>query len=152
MTTMGPDRYDGDDAGDTPAGDAEHQARVAEQVASLAHELFDMAREGNASTLAAYLDSGAPVDLTNEAGDTLVMLAAYHGNTSTVRSLISRGADVNRANDKGQTPLAGAVFKGADDIVEILVKAGADPAAGTPSALDAARMFNKAEYLSLFGA
>lgn len=76
-----------------------------------------MAREGNASTLAAYLDAGAPVDLTNEAGDTLVMLAAYHGNASTVRSLVARGADVNRANDKGQTPLAGAVFKGSDDIV-----------------------------------
>ncbi|OHU26485.1 hypothetical protein BKG77_14655 [Mycobacteroides chelonae] len=110
-----------------------------------------MAREGNASTLAAYLDSGAPVDLTNQAGDTLVMLAAYHGNASTVRSLIARGADVNRANDKGQTPLAGAVFKGSDDIVEILVKAGADHTAGTPSALDAARMFGKDEYLSLFG-
>ncbi|OHU44860.1 hypothetical protein BKG80_00655 [Mycobacteroides chelonae] len=152
MTTMEPDRDDAGEAGNSPAEEAEHQARVAEQVAALAHELFDMAREGNASTLAAYLDSGAPVDLTNQAGDTLVMLAAYHGNASTVRSLIARGADVNRANDKGQTPLAGAVFKGSDDIVEILVKAGADPTAGTPSALDAARMFGKDEYLSLFGA
>lgn len=144
---MEPDRDNPNDQ----AGEAEHQARVAEQVAALAPQLFDMAREGNASTLAAYLDSGAPVDLTNEAGDTLVMLAAYHGNTSTVRSLIARGADVNRANGKGQTPLAGAVFKGSDEIVEILVKAGADPTAGTPSALDAARMFGKGEYLGLFG-
>ncbi|WP_155940486.1 MULTISPECIES: ankyrin repeat domain-containing protein [unclassified Mycobacteroides] len=149
---MEPDRDEGGDAGDPSAGEAEHRARVAEQVAGLADELFAMAREGNASTLAAYLDAGASVDLTNEAGDTLVMLAAYHGNASTVRSLVSRGADVNRANGKGQTPLAGAVFKGADDIVDLLLKAGADPAAGTPSAVDAARMFGKDEYLSLFGA
>ncbi|CPW42567.1 Putative ankyrin-like protein [Mycobacteroides abscessus] len=48
---MEPDRDNPDDQ----AGEAEHQARVAEQVAALAHELFNMAREGNASTLAAYL-------------------------------------------------------------------------------------------------
>jgi ankyrin repeat protein len=120
-------------------------------LAELAGRLFDMARSGNAATLAAYVDAGVPVNLTNGAGDSLVMLAAYHGHPETVRVLAERGADVNRPNDRGQTPLAGAVFKGEDEVVELLVAAGADPAAGHPSAIDAAQVFGRAGYLELFG-
>jgi ankyrin repeat protein len=120
-------------------------------VLELAHRLFDMARAGDSASLAAYLDAGAPVDLTNAAGDTLVMLAAYHGHADTVRALTARGADVNRVNDRGQSPLAGAVFKGEDEVVRALVDAGADPAAGAPNAVDTARMFERAGYLEMFG-
>ncbi|MBY6368751.1 ankyrin repeat domain-containing protein [Rhodococcoides corynebacterioides] len=120
-------------------------------VADLATRVFDMARAGEATTLAAYVDAGVPVDLTNDSGDTLLMLAAYHGHSETVTALIHRGADVGRANDRGQTPLAGAVFKGEDDVVRALVDAGADPDAGRPSAVDAARMFGRDDYLDLLG-
>ena len=122
-----------------------------DEVIDLAQRLFDMARAGDAATLAAYLDAGAPVDLTNAAGDTLVMLAAYHGHRDAVRVLTDRGADVNRVNDRGQTPLAGAVFKGEDEVVRVLVDAGADLAAGRPNAIDTARMFGRTGYLDLFG-
>ncbi len=37
-------------------------------------------------------------------------------------------------------------------MIEVLLEAGADPAAGTPSAVDTARMFGKADLLELFGA
>jgi ankyrin repeat protein len=90
--------------------------------------------------------------MTNDAGDTLLMLAAYHGHTETVVALLEHGADPNQANDKGQTPLAGAVFKGSDDIVRALVGAGADPAMGFPSAVETARMFGRTELLELFEA
>jgi ankyrin repeat protein len=122
-----------------------------DEVVELAQRLLDMARAGDAEALAAYLDAGAPADLTNAAGDTLVMLAAYHGHAETVRVLAERGADVNRVNDRGQTPLAGAVFKGEDDVVRVLVAAGADPAAGAPNAVDTARMFERRGYLEMFG-
>ena len=46
------------------------------EVLDLASRLFDMARSGDAATLAAYLDAGVPVNLTNTNGDTLVMLAS----------------------------------------------------------------------------
>lgn len=108
-----------------------------------------MARTGDTDSLASYLDAGVPVDLNNEAGDTLVMLAAYHGHAATVSLLVSKGADVNRPNDKGQTPLAGAVFKGEDDVVRALVDGGADPHGGHPSAIDAARMFGREDYLGM---
>ncbi|MYR07520.1 ankyrin repeat domain-containing protein [Gordonia sp. SID5947] len=106
-----------------------------------------MARAGDAEMLRAYLEAGVPVDLRNQAGDSLLMLAAYHGSAPAVNALLEHGADANGANDKGQTPLAGAVFKGHDDVVEILVRAGADPHAGTPSAHDAAQMFGRADYV-----
>ena len=122
-----------------------------DDIAELAGRIFDMARNGDAATLAAYLDAGVPVDLTNSAGDTLVMLAAYHGHPATVQVLTMRGADVNRVNDRGQTPLAGAVFKGEDEVVRLLVEAGADPYAGGPNAVDAAQVFGRTEYLELFG-
>lgn len=122
------------------------------QVIELATKVFDLARGGEADALAAYVDAGVPANLTNDRGDTLLMLAAYHGHTPAVTALVERGADPDRANDRGQTPLAGAVFKGEDAVIKALLAAGADPTAGTPSALDTARMFGKADLLELFGA
>ncbi|MDT7744778.1 MAG: uncharacterized protein QOE59_3856, partial [Actinomycetota bacterium] len=118
-------------------------------VAELAGRLFDLAREGDAGALAAYVDAGVPVNLTNDAGDTLVMLAAYHGHAEAVRALVARGADVNRLNDRGQAPVAGAVFRGEDDVVHALVDGGADPLAGHPTAVDTARMFGREDLLAV---
>jgi uncharacterized protein len=122
---------------------------VPTEVAELAGRVFDLARDGDAATLAAYVDAGVPVNLTNDAGDTLVMLAAYHGHADAVRALVARGADVNRCNDRGQAPVAGAVFKGEDDVVRALVDAGADPLAGHPTAVDTARMFGREDLLAV---
>jgi len=118
-------------------------------VRELATRVFDMARDGDAASLAAYLDAGVPVDLTNEKGDTLVMLAAYHGHADAVAVLAARGADLDRLNDRGQAPVAGAVFKGEDAVVRVLVEAGADPLAGHPTAVDTARMFGREDLLAL---
>jgi ankyrin repeat protein len=124
-------------------------AAGAEQLAAIAHFVFDLARNGEDERLAAYLDGGVPVDLTDASGNTLVMLAAYNGQPSTVKLLADRGADVNRLNDRGQSPIAGAVFKAEPDIVRTLLAAGADPAAGSPNALDTARMFEQTDLIAL---
>ncbi|MGI5336712.1 ankyrin repeat domain-containing protein [Streptomyces sp. CA-181903] len=120
------------------------------EVLQLAAKVFDLARHGDTDTLAAYVDAGVPPNLTNDRGDTLVMLAAYHGHPRTVAALLDRGADPNRANDRGQTPLAGAVFKSEDEVVRLLVAHGADPAAGVPSAVETAGMFGRQDLLELF--
>uniref|UniRef100_A0AAU2VE46 Ankyrin repeat domain-containing protein n=1 Tax=Streptomyces sp. NBC_00003 TaxID=2903608 RepID=A0AAU2VE46_9ACTN len=122
------------------------------EVVELAAKIFELARQGDAGTLAAYVDAGVPANLTNDRGDSLVMLAAYHGHAEAVAALLARGAEADRANDRGQTPLAGAVFKGEDAVIKALLAGGADPSAGTPSAVDTARMFGKTDLLALFGA
>lgn len=83
---------------------SEHQDAPDEDVVELAGKIFDLARQGEAATLAAYLDAGVPANLTNDRGDTLVMLAAYHGHADAVTVLLERGAEADRANDRGQTP------------------------------------------------
>ncbi|MFD6285556.1 ankyrin repeat domain-containing protein [Streptomyces sp. NPDC060205] len=122
------------------------------EVVELATKIFDLARQGRTEALVAYVDAGVPANLTNDRGDSLVMLAAYHGHADAVSALLERGAEADRINDRGQTPLAGAVFKGEDAVIRVLLAAGADPSAGTPSAVDTARMFAKADLLDLFGA
>jgi hypothetical protein len=118
-----------------------------QEAVDLAHALFDLARQGHGDRLAAYVDAGAPVDLADPQGNTMLMLAAYHGHADTVRALAERGADVDRVNDRGQSPLAGALFKGEDDVVSLLLQHGADPDAGTPTARQTAQMFGRAELL-----
>lgn len=129
-----------------PHGEQDEDAAAVE----LATRIFTAARAGDTSTLIGYLDAGLPVDLCNDSGDTLLMLAAYHGHADTVTVLLGRGADPNRLNDRGQAPVAGAVFKGEDEVVAVLLDGGADPDVGMPSAVDTARMFGKGELLARF--
>jgi uncharacterized protein len=120
------------------------------EVAELANRAFAAARAGHADELESLVKAGVPVNLNNEGGDTLVMLAAYHGHSGAVATLVRLGADANQANDRGQTPIAGAVFKAEDEVVRALLDGGADPFAGHPSAVDTARMFGRHELLALF--
>jgi uncharacterized protein len=118
-------------------------------VVELAGRVFDLARAGSTEDLAAYVDAGVPVNLTNDKGDTLLILAAYHGHPETVGSLLDRGADSARVNDRGQTALAAAVFRQSADSVTRLLAAGADPDAGGPSARATAAFFELPEMLRL---
>lgn len=110
--------------------------------------MFDFARSGDVS-LAKYVDQGLPVNLTNSAGDTLLILAAYHQHVELVDALVERGADHTRVNDRGQTALAAAVFRQSRQVAERLLAAGADPALGAQSALDIARFFELRDMQAL---
>ncbi len=135
-----------------PEHAAHHDQEPADDpdVLQLAAKVFNLARQGGTDTLAAYVDAGVPANLSNDKGDTLLMLAAYHGHPQTVAALLERGADPDRPNDRGQTPLAGAVFKGERAVIEALLDGGADPTAGTPSAVETARMFGNDDLVALF--
>ncbi|SFT52600.1 hypothetical protein SAMN05660657_01340 [Geodermatophilus amargosae] len=118
-------------------------------VLELARRVFGLARSGATEELAAYVDAGVPVDLTNEKGDTLLILAAYHDHPETVAALLALGADSGRANDRGQTALAAAVFRRSEAGVRTLLDAGADPDAGGPSARETAAFFDLPEMTAL---
>jgi ankyrin repeat protein len=105
-------------------------------------QIFDLARHG-ADVLLDLVDAGLPVDLADEVGNTLLMLAAYHGHADLTAGLVERGADVNRLNSKNQAPLAGAIFKNESDVIRVLIEHGADVDAGTPSARATAQMFGR---------
>ena len=111
-------------------------------VIEMAGRVFDLARAGSTEQLAAYVDAGVPVNLTNDKGDTLLILAAYHGHPDTVAALLARGADHGRVNDRGQTALAAAVFRQSAPSVTRLLEAGADPDVGGPSARATAVFFD----------
>ncbi|WBB81161.1 ankyrin repeat domain-containing protein [Micromonospora sp. WMMD882] len=122
-----------------------------DETLAFAHRMFDLARGGASAELAAQVDAGLPVNLTNSKGDTLLILAAYHAHPETVAALLARGADHARANDRGQTALAAAVFRSCDEAVRALLDAGADPDHGSPSAVETARFFDLGPMLTLLG-
>jgi len=111
--------------------------------------VFDLAREGGTAELAPLIDAGLPPNLTNDKGDTLLMLAAYQDHPDTVRLLLERGADTARVNDRGQTALGAAVFRRSSASVTSLLAHSADPALGSPSALEVAAFFDLPDMLAL---
>ena len=119
---------------------------------AFAHRMFDLARSGGTAELAANVAAGLPANLTNDKGDTLLILAAYHDHPATVAALLEHGADPSRVNDRGQTALAAAVFRRSRDSVTALLAAGADPADGSPSALETAVYFDLPEMAELLRA
>lgn len=118
-------------------------------VAELMARLFDYARDGDEQLLD-YIAQGVNVDMVNHEGQSFVMLAAYHGHADLVSQLGAAGADVNLLNDRGQSPLAGAIFKKEDAVIDALISAGADVQAGTPNAIDTARMFGREDVIERF--
>ncbi|GAA6010817.1 hypothetical protein JCM10207_005858 [Rhodosporidiobolus poonsookiae] len=125
-------------AGEAPSG-------LTPEAIALARTFFTAARTGSVPSLQPALEAGLPANMTNENGDTLLMLAAYHGHAEVVRLLLKHGADPNRLNDRLQSPLAGALFKDETAVVEALLEGGANPDVGQPTAWQAARMFGKLE-------
>lgn len=100
----------------------EEKARFSE----LCQMAFDFARNNEHETLSRMIDAGLSPNLTNEKGDSLLMLASYNASFETTKMLLKKGAEVDKKNDRGQTPLAGVAFKGNLEIVKLLVENGAN--------------------------
>jgi uncharacterized protein len=71
--------------------------------------LLYAAREGCVDCVAALVDGGADVDLTDPDGMTPLVLALLNRNFDTAGALIEKGADVNRWDWWGRSPLYLAV-------------------------------------------
>ncbi|ESZ91596.1 ankyrin-like protein [Sclerotinia borealis F-4128] len=120
-------------------------ASLPPEAIAFATKIYDAARNGDIEIFEQALPAGLPANMTNEKGDSLIMLAAYHGHAPLVQLLLQHGANPNSLNDRGQSPLAGAVFKGEVEVVEALLKGNADPDHGSPSAMKAVELFRQEE-------
>ncbi|MCJ1357619.1 MAG: hypothetical protein MMC33_007615 [Icmadophila ericetorum] len=117
---------------------------------AFASRLYDAARQGQLPIFEQALAAGLPPNMTNDKGDTLLMLSSYHGHAPLVSLLLQHGADPNRLNDKQQSPLAGAVYKNEMAVMEALLAGSADPTLGRPSAIEAAGVFGRADLVERF--
>lgn len=114
---------------------------------------LDAARKGDAEILVPMLDAGIPIGLSDEKGNSLLMLASYHGHLGLTKALLERGAEPDQRNDRNQTPLAGVAFKGGLEIARLLVEHGADPEAdqgGGRYPVQFAAMFGHPEMVAYF--
>ncbi|KAJ7258742.1 ankyrin, partial [Mycena haematopus] len=127
-------------------------ASLSPEAIEFAHRLFDAARTGNSELLVAAVDAGLPVNILDEKGNSLLMLAAYAGHLDLTKKLLERGGDPNLLNGLGQSIIAGAVFKGHDDVVRALAAKGADSRLGKPTAIQIAHMFKRTQLMDLLGA
>jgi len=92
-----------------------------------AQNIFDLVRKGNTSAVEQWIKSHPEsLNIPNEHGYTLLMLAAYHGHLETTRFLVKIGADVDGKSNYG-TPVMAATIKGKSKIVAVLLTNGADP-------------------------
>ena len=73
---------------------------------SAARRLVDAAAIGQLDAARQALADGAPVDATNAAGQTALMLAARRGDEALVRLLLAAGADRARTDPSGRTAAA----------------------------------------------
>jgi len=133
-----------------PPGPPASAEQLPPEALALASRLFEAARKGQMDIFEQALPRGLSPNMTNDKGDSLIMLSAYHGHAALVSLLIQHGADPNRLNDRGQSPLAGAVFKDERTVIEALLAGNADPAIGQPSALDACEVFKQEEFAGMF--
>jgi len=95
-----------------------------DETLAFAQPVFQHARAGQAQELAELVATGLPLNLRNDKGDTLLMLASYHGHADVARLLPERGADPELANDRGQNPLAAAAHQGDIAMVRLLLDLG----------------------------
>ena len=85
----------------------------------------------NFALVKALVGSGANVNVSDEVGETPLLLAARQGQRDVVRYLIEQGANVNAGDKKGDTPLSLVAawhdgMAGDRDIINALLERGAD--------------------------
>lgn len=92
------------------------------ELLSLTREAFAQARAGRGAALEALLTCGVPVDIRNEHGDSLLLLAVANGHLEAARALLALGADPELTNAQGQSPIEVASKREDDSMVVLLLE------------------------------
>ena len=86
----------------------------------LYEDVFEAARCGDTATIQSFLNSGGPVDLTDEDGRTLLHCAAGEGQIKVVELLIKRGCCIHPLDRNGWTPSIYATACGHVQTVQLI--------------------------------
>ena len=95
--------------------------------------LVTAAHEGEFDLVRSLISNGANPNITNEHGDTAVILAAQHVFDTIIEFLLDHGAEINAKDHDGDTALDISRYHGWKSTVELLLARGATGAIG-PSA------------------
>jgi ankyrin repeat protein len=93
--------------------------------------LFEASMDGYDSVVRVILDSGAPINQTDERDQTCLQYASLLGHKKVVRLLLERGAD-QTAGRSDKSPLHLAAAGGYRRVAEILLENGAEINGGWP--------------------
>lgn len=93
-----------------------------EGMLSLTREAFTQARAGRGGVLEELVRHGVPVDIRNEHGDSLLMLAVTNGHLEAARALLAQGADPELPNGRGESPIQIASRRDDDLMVVLLLE------------------------------
>ena len=91
---------------------------------------------GQIAAMELLIASGAKIDLTNEAGNTALMVTAKHDQSKALAWLMKQGANVNAKGPWGHTALIYAAYNGRVECLKLLLDAGADPFATATDSRD----------------
>src|SRR6478736_3037977 len=72
---------------------------------TLGGRLLIASGEGNDTAVRQLLTTGAPANVTNERGETALMMAARNGDLGILQALLSRGADGSMRDSQGKTAI-----------------------------------------------
>jgi hypothetical protein len=68
-------------------------------------EVFSYARHGRCEDIIRSINIGLPVDVRDDSGNTMLVIACQNGNKRVAKLLLRKGANVDVRNYKGNTPL-----------------------------------------------
>jgi ankyrin repeat protein len=68
-------------------------------------DIFSFARHGRCDDIIRSLSRGVPVDIRDDVGNTMLIVACQNGNKRVIKAVLRNGANVNIKNYKGNTPL-----------------------------------------------
>jgi len=102
------------------------QKQEATKVMDRISNFLAAAESGDTAKIAESLNQGIDVNVTDEHGQTALMVAADEGHVDTVKLLLQHKASPDLQNRLGGTALMLACFKGHLEVITELLKAGAD--------------------------
>ena len=88
--------------------------------------IFEAAQCGDTATVKGCLDLGVPVDLTDEAGWSLLHHAAALGQVEVINLLCEKGCHVDLIDNEGRTPLHYAATNGDIETIRLLLAMGSN--------------------------